>query len=172
MDISRSIFPLHHPRQRLDAGTYATMGVGLGYAIAAYAAYNLPSQGEPGSGVSRPKKIVALEGDSAFGFSGMEVETMARNKMPILIFVMNNSGIYHGDVVSGEEWSSLRDQTGRGDTAATDGKKKGLRSSSLWWEARYKKMAEICGGKGWFVRTKNLKKPPELASWSRRKSAW
>lgn len=39
MDIPRSIFPVSHPRLRLDAGTYATMGVGLGYAIAAYVAY-------------------------------------------------------------------------------------------------------------------------------------
>lgn len=64
MDISRSIFPLEHPRQKLDAGTYATMGVGLAYCIASFAAYNLPR---------RTKKIVAFEGDSAFGFAGMEV---------------------------------------------------------------------------------------------------
>ena len=76
MDISRSIFTMEHPRTKLDAGTYATMGVGLGYAIAAYAAYNFPQpEGLAGSSSGR-KKIVAIEGDSAFGFSGMEVETM------------------------------------------------------------------------------------------------
>lgn len=68
MDISRSIFTMEHPRIRLDAGTYATMGVGLGYAIAAYAAYNFP-QPEGSAGSKGRKKIVAIEGDSAFGFS-------------------------------------------------------------------------------------------------------
>jgi 2-hydroxyacyl-CoA lyase 1 len=34
MDISRSIFDVQDPRQRVDAGTFATMGVGMGYAIA------------------------------------------------------------------------------------------------------------------------------------------
>src|SRR5690606_15440236 len=96
MDKSRSIFEVSKPRQRLDAGTDATMGVGLGYAIAAWEAYNSPTS------VSNEgrKKIVALEGDSAFGFSGMEVETMARYKMDILIFVINNGGVYHGEKYS------------------------------------------------------------------------
>ncbi|KAI9869764.1 MAG: hypothetical protein M1823_008960, partial [Watsoniomyces obsoletus] len=71
MDISRSIFTMEHPRTRLDAGTYATMGVGLGYAIAAYAAYNFPEP-EGSAGSRSRKKIVAIEGDSAFGFSAME----------------------------------------------------------------------------------------------------
>jgi 2-hydroxyacyl-CoA lyase 1 len=77
MDISRSVFPVEHPRLRLDAGTYATMGVGLGYAIAAHCAYNA-SEPEGKSGPSAKKKIVCLEGDSAFGFSMPEVETMSR----------------------------------------------------------------------------------------------
>jgi 2-hydroxyacyl-CoA lyase 1 len=96
MDISRSIFTMEHPRTKLDAGTYATMGVGLGYAVAAYAAYNFPRPegvtGKPGR-----KKIVCIEGDSAFGFSGMEVETMARYQMDILIYVLNNNGLYRGE---------------------------------------------------------------------------
>ena len=145
MDISRSTFPLEQPRQRLDAGTHATMGVGMGYAIAAYAAYNWPE---------RTKKIVALEGDSAFGFSGMEIETMARQGMDVLIFIMNNSGVYHGDTTSAESWNMLYDQSVKGETEMVDeGKKKGLRSTSLWYETRYEKMAEMCGGKGYFVRT-------------------
>lgn len=145
MDISRSVFPVHLPRLRLDAGTYATMGVGLGYAIAAYAAYNLPS-GDGASGSKQQKKIVALEGDSAFGFSAMEVETMARQRMPILIFVMNNSGVYHGDVTDASAWQALQLQTAAG-------QKPGLRSTSLGYETRYEKLAEMCGGRGWFVRT-------------------
>lgn len=87
MDISRSIFTMEEPRLKLDAGTYATMGVGLGYAIAAYAAYNFPQPEGLSGNMSKRKKIVAIEGDSAFGFSAMEVETMARYQMDVLIFV-------------------------------------------------------------------------------------
>jgi 2-hydroxyacyl-CoA lyase 1 len=142
MDISRASFQQSLPRQRLDAGTYATMGVGMAYAIAAHAAYNTPGQ-------KRRKKIVALEGDSAIGFSGMEIETMQRNGMDILIVVMNNSGIYHGDVEDKAAWERKRQQNLSSDL----GPKKGLRSTSLWYDTRYEKMAEMVGGKGYFVRT-------------------
>ena len=163
MDISRSAFPLSHPRQRLDAGTYATMGVGMGYAIAAYAAYNYDLA--PGA---QGKKIVCLEGDSAIGFSAMEIETMARYKMPVLIFVMNNSGVYHGDSETEGEWRRLQEESARGDTVWDNGGagvgqgerntgraegKKGLRSTSLWYETRYEMLAEMVGGRGFFVRT-------------------
>jgi 2-hydroxyacyl-CoA lyase 1 len=158
MDISRSAFPLSKPRQRLDAGTYATMGVGMGYCIAAHAAYNWPVW---------TKKIVALEGDSAIGFSAMEIETMARVGMDGLLFVVNNSGIYHGDSENSEEWDRMREQSLKGETALKEiggaeqeqvratarGKKKGLRSTSLWYETRYEKLAEMVGGKGYLVRT-------------------
>ncbi|KAI9677993.1 MAG: hypothetical protein M1817_005937 [Caeruleum heppii] len=153
MDISRSVFPVEHPRLRLDAGTYATMGVGLGYAIAAHAAYNLPSpEGASGPTATRRKKVVALEGDSAFGFSAMEVETMARYNMDILIFVINNGGVYHGDSVSADEWLELQRASTNPEEGNTGGKK-GLRSTSLGWEVGYEKMAEMCGGKGYMVRT-------------------
>ena len=145
MDISRSIFPVSHPRLRLDAGTYATMGVGLGYAIAAHAAYN-GSAGEGKSGPALRKKIVALEGDSAFGFSAMEVETMARYGIDVLIFVMNNGGVYHGDSDHAEEWLKMQSRT-------QEGANEGLRSTSLGWEIGYEKLAEACGGAGYLVRT-------------------
>ena len=146
MDISRSIFPVSHPRLRLDAGTYATMGVGLGYAIAAHAAYNSHAA-EGQSGPARRKKVVALEGDSAFGFSAMEVETMARYGMDVLIFVMNNGGVYHGDSDNAEEWVKLQTTTQEGSGQG------GLRSTSLGWEVGYEKLAEACGGAGYLVRT-------------------
>jgi 2-hydroxyacyl-CoA lyase 1 len=152
MDISRSIFPVSHPRLRLDAGTHATMGVGLGYAIAAHCAYNLPNP-EGSSGSSQHKKIVCLEGDSAFGFSLAEVETMSRYGMDILIFVINNSGVYHGDSESSDNWLEKQKLTIEG-----KGGEGGLRSSSLGWEVGYEKIAEMCGGKGYLVRT-----PEELA---------
>lgn len=150
MDISRSIFSVEHPRLRLDAGTSATMGVGMGYAIAAHMAYNIPSSEGSPEGVAgpstKPKKIVCLEGDSAFGFSLAEVETMARYKMPILVFVVNNSGVYHGDSADEKSWREKQALT-------IAGKEDGLRSSSLSWETGYEKIAEMCGGKGYLVRT-------------------
>lgn len=83
MDIARISFSMDKPRLRLDAGTNSTMGVGLGYAIAAKLADPL-------------KHVIAIEGDSAFGFSAMELETAARYNLGIVVVVMNNSGIYHG----------------------------------------------------------------------------
>ncbi|KAL9023441.1 MAG: hypothetical protein Q9180_008234, partial [Flavoplaca navasiana] len=142
MDISRSIFPVSHPRLRLDAGTHATMGVGMGYAIAAHIAYNGigAAPGEAAINVSEAvgkpgrKKIVCLEGDSAFGFSAMEVETMARYGMDILIFVINNGGVYHGDADDEGRWKELQDATlGSGDSSKGE---KGLRSTSLSFGTR------------------------------------
>lgn len=151
MDISRSIFPLDHPRQRLDAGTYATMGVGMGYVVAAHEAFNATPT--TAAGTTKPKKIVALEGDSAFGFSGMEIETLARYRIPALIYVVNNSGIYHGDSTSEEAWKTLQAQTTANDTRSGDADAtKGLRSTSLLYETRYEMLATMCGGKGYFVR--------------------
>ncbi len=83
MDIGRTQLPNYEARSRLDAGTYGTMGVGLGFAIAAAVT-------QPG----RP--VLALEGDSAFGFSGMEVETACRYGLAITIVVLNNGGIAFG----------------------------------------------------------------------------
>lgn len=69
MDIGRTILMNGDPRHRLDAGTFGTMGVGLGFAIAAALYCKDTSPG---------KRVLCVEGDSAFGFSGMEVETMFR----------------------------------------------------------------------------------------------
>lgn len=150
MDISRSAFPVEHPRLRLDAGTYATMGVGLGYAIAAHSAYNLPSPEGASGPKSEHKKIVCLEGDSAFGFSLAEVETMARYGMDILIFVINNGGVYHGDSSDADAWLHLQQNSINGELG-------GLRSTSLGWQVGYEKIADMCGGKGFLVS-----KPEEL----------
>lgn len=151
MDISRSIFPVMHPRQRLDAGTTAAMGVGMGYAIAAHAVYNgsstspCPAAGSaPGSAqdtvAKGRKKIVCFEGDSAFGFSALEVETMARAHMDVLIFVMNNGGVYHGEGGG---------QAGFDERSASHT----LLSTTLGFETRYELLAHMCGGKGYVVRT-------------------
>jgi 2-hydroxyacyl-CoA lyase 1 len=152
MDISRSVFPVEHPRLRLDAGTYATMGVGLAYAIAAHCAYNLPEPEAASGPKPSRKKIVCLEGDSAFGFSMAEVETMARYGIDALVFVVNNNGVYDGDSPDSDTWRQRQQNTIEGNQVG------GLRSSSLGWEVGYEKVAEMCGGKGYLVRT-----PAELA---------
>ncbi|MCJ1477023.1 hypothetical protein MMC13_005694 [Lambiella insularis] len=161
MDISRSVFNVEHPRLRLDAGTHATMGVGLGYAIAAHAAYNGPAA-EGHSGPAKRKKIVALEGDSAFGFSAMEVETMARYGMDILVFVINNGGVYHGDSDDADDWLALQKKT-------TEGGKGGLRSTSLGWEVGYEKIAEGCGGVGYLVRTEEELEKATRDGWAEKR---
>ena len=87
MDIGRTILANRLPRHRLDAGTFGTMGVGPAFAIAA-AMYCRDK--EPN------KRVICVEGDSAIGFSGMEIETMLRYNLPIIIVVVNNNGIYGG----------------------------------------------------------------------------
>ncbi|KAF2013099.1 hypothetical protein BU24DRAFT_482831 [Aaosphaeria arxii CBS 175.79] len=144
MDFARSVFPVEFPRLRLDAGSYATMGVGLGYAIAAHEAYNSVHP-QASSGPYGRKKIIAIEGDSAFGFSAMEIETMARLSMDVLIIVINNSGIYFSGSRSADDWSYRRDKSAKGEA--------GLRSHALSWEVKYDQLAEAVGGMGFFVRT-------------------
>jgi len=82
LDFARSMIDMYRPRKRLDVGTWGVMGVGMGSAIAAAVETGLP--------------VLAVEGDSAFGFSGMEVETICRYNLPICVVVFNNNGIYRG----------------------------------------------------------------------------
>ena len=118
MDIGRSVLLNEAPRQRLDAGTFGTMGVGLAFAIAA--------------AVLRPdKKVVCVEGDSAFGFSGMEVETACRYRLPITFIVINNNGIATGV-------ETLSDP---------------IPPHVYTPNARYDQMIEAFGGKGYFATT-------------------
>lgn len=85
LDVGRNVLPMSVPRHRLDCGTWGVMGVGLGYAIAAAV-----ESGQP---------VVAIEGDSAFGFSGMEIETICRYRLPVTVVILNNGGVYRGDDV-------------------------------------------------------------------------
>ncbi|MDA0352736.1 MAG: oxalyl-CoA decarboxylase [Chloroflexi bacterium] len=118
MDIGRTVLPNKGARTRLDAGTYGTMGVGLGFAIGAAVA-------KPGT------RIVAVEGDAAFGFSGMEYETMVRHNLPITIVVINNNGIGGGIA----ELPVDRDPP------------PGVYSP----EARYERIADMFGGRSYYV---------------------
>ena len=100
------------------------MGIGMGYAIAA--------------AVETGKPVVAIEGDSAFGFSGMEIETICRYRLPVTVVILNNGGVYRGDEAP----------TGN-DPAPT----------VLNARARHELIAEAFGGKGYHVTT-----PSELRS--------
>ena len=82
LDFARGIIDMYQPRKRLDVGTWGVMGIGMGFAI--------------GAAVETGKPVLAVEGDSAFGFSGMEVETICRYNLPVCVVVFNNNGIYRG----------------------------------------------------------------------------
>ncbi|MBX3519763.1 MAG: oxalyl-CoA decarboxylase [Xanthobacteraceae bacterium] len=82
LDLARGIIDIYKPRKRIDVGTWGIMGIGMGYSVAA--------------AVETGHKVLAVEGDSAFGFSGMETETIARYKLPVCIVIFNNDGIYRG----------------------------------------------------------------------------
>ncbi|MER5915703.1 oxalyl-CoA decarboxylase [Streptomyces sp. NPDC001982] len=86
LDFARNVLDMQVPRHRLDSGTWGIMGIGMGYAIAAAVETGAP--------------VIAVEGDSAFGFSGMEVETVCRYNLPIVTVILNNGGVYRGDDVS------------------------------------------------------------------------
>jgi oxalyl-CoA decarboxylase len=82
LDFARSIIDIYEPRKRLDVGTWGIMGIGMGYSVAA--------------AIETGKPVLAVCGDSAFGFSGMEIETICRYKLPVCVVVFNNNGIYRG----------------------------------------------------------------------------
>ena len=86
LDLARGIIDVYKPRKRIDVGTWGIMGIGMGYAIAA--------------AVETGKPVLCVEGDSAFGFSGMEIETICRYQLPVCIVILNNDGIYRGTDVN------------------------------------------------------------------------
>jgi oxalyl-CoA decarboxylase len=115
LDLARGIIDMYQPRKRLDVGTWGVMGIGMGYAIAA--------------SIETGKPVLAVEGDSAFGFSGMEVETICRYQLPVCVVIFNNDGIYRGTDVNA---------SGGSDPATTVFVK----------GSRYDKMIEAFGGVG------------------------
>eukprot|EP00057_Strongylocentrotus_purpuratus_P033402 XP_791292.4 PREDICTED: 2-hydroxyacyl-CoA lyase 1 [Strongylocentrotus purpuratus] len=132
MDIGRTILLNHSPRHRLDAGTFGTMGVGMGFNIAAalLARDRWPN-----------KRVVCLEGDSAFGFSGMEVETICRYNLPVLIVVINNNGIGFG--TEKETWEATPPEE----------RPHSLMPTALMPDARYDQVMTAFGGVGFHVTT-------------------
>ena len=127
MDIGRTQLFNSKPRHRLDAGSYGTMGIGMGFVIAAAV-------------VHPDKPIISVSGDSAIGFSGMEIETACRYQLPVKIVVFNNGGI------------------GPGHAQPPANPLKNMKPNALIYGARYDKMMEAFGGKGWFIENpKDLK---------------
>jgi oxalyl-CoA decarboxylase len=114
LDFGRNIIDMDKPRHRLDSGTWGVMGIGMGYAVGAAAVTGKP--------------VVAIEGDSAFGFSGMEIETICRYELPVTTIIFNNNGVYRGDA-PGSAYSP----------------------TGLLRDARYEKIIEAFGGAGYHV---------------------
>ena len=121
LDFTRSIVDMYQPRKRFDAGTWGIMGIGMGYSVGAAVVSGLP--------------VVAIEGDSAFGFSGMELETICRYRLPVTTIIFNNNGVYKG---------SDPNLNPKGPDVAVTAFVKG---------ARYDKMIEAFGGVGYQVTT-------------------
>ena len=115
LDNTRMVVDILQPRRRLDTGTWGVMGIGMGYCVAAATVTSDP--------------VIAVEGDSAFGFSGMEIETITRYQLPVTIIVMNNGGIYKGN---------------EADTG-------GQISCTRLGRVRYDLMMEALGGKGYLA---------------------
>jgi oxalyl-CoA decarboxylase len=114
LDLARGVIDMYKPRKRIDVGTWGVMGIGMGYAV--------------GAAIETGKPVLAVEGDSAFGFSGMEIETICRYNLPVCVVIFNNDGIYRGT-----------DVNKAGSDPATTVFVKG---------ARYDKMIEAFGGVG------------------------
>ena len=91
------------------------------------------------------EQVIAVEGDSAFGFSGMECETICRYNLPVCVVIMNNNGVYRGDEVNPDRRT---------------------RSIALVFVkgARYEKLMEAFGGVGVMPR----RRPSFATRWKKR----
>jgi oxalyl-CoA decarboxylase len=105
------------------------MGMGMGSAV--------------GAAVATGQRVVAIEGDSAFGFSGMDFETVCRYRLPVTVIVFNNGGIYNNIGVN-----PSTDERVKNDPAP----------STLNLAARYDKLGEAFGSAAYDVST-----PDELS---------
>ncbi len=120
LDDCRDTVDMSLPRHRVDCASWSIMGMGIGSTI--------------GAAVATGKSVVAVQGDSAFGFSGMDFATICRYKLPVTVVVFNNGGIYNGVGV---------DPSGKDEPAPT----------TLDIDARYEKISEAFGGAGYYVTT-------------------
>ena len=129
LDDTRDAVSMSLPRHRIDCATWAIMGMGMGSCV--------------GAAVATGKSVVAVEGDSAFGFSGMDFATICRFHLPVTVVIFNNGGIYNNKGVN-----PATDPAIKNDPAPT----------TLDLQARYELMADMFGAKGYYVTT-----PDELS---------
>lgn len=122
LDFARSIINMDKPRKRFDSGTWGVMGIGTGFAVGAAVTSGLP--------------VVNIQGDSAFGFCGMEIETICRYNLPVVTVIFNNNGVYRG--CDANLHPSMKTEVAV--TAFVKG-------------SRYDKMMEAFGGIGYNVTT-------------------
>ncbi|MGM9852828.1 MAG: oxalyl-CoA decarboxylase [Muribaculaceae bacterium] len=120
LDDTRDAINMSLPRHRIDCATWAIMGMGMGSCV--------------GAAVATGKSVVAIEGDSAFGFSGMDFSTICRFNLPVTVVIFNNGGIYNGVGVN---------MSNNGDPAPT----------TLNINARYDKLGECFGAQSYYVTT-------------------
>lgn len=125
LDDTRDSVDMALPRHRIDCASWAIMGMGMGSTI--------------GAAVATGKSVVAVEGDSAFGFSGMDFSTICRYKLPCTVVIFNNGGIYNGVGVN----------PSGGDQPAP---------TTLDINARYDKFGDAFGAQTYYVTT-----PQELS---------
>ncbi len=120
LDDTRDAVNMSLPRHRIDCATWAIMGMGMGSAI--------------GAAVATGKSVVAVEGDSAFGFSGMDFSTACRFNLPVTVVILNNGGIYNG---VGQPMDKTTDPA----------------PTTLDINARYDKLGEAFGARSYYVQT-------------------
>ena len=130
LDDTRDAVDMSLPRHRVDCATWAIMGMGMGSCV--------------GAAVATGKSVVAIEGDSAFGFSGMDFATICRFKLPVTVVIFNNGGIYNSIGVNPSTDPAIEH-----DPAPT----------TLDLAARYDKMGEVFGAANYYVKT-----PEELSA--------
>lgn len=130
LDDTRDAVDMSLPRHRIDCATWSIMGMGMGSAV--------------GAAVATGKQVVAVEGDSAFGFSGMDFATICRFKLPVTVVIFNNGGIYNNIGVNPSTDPAIEH-----DPAPT----------TLDLNARYNKIGEAFGAANYYVTT-----PEELTA--------
>jgi len=111
LNFARQSIPTFVPGHRVNAGPNGCMGVAVPFGL--------------GAKVAKPNtQVIVLSGDGSFGFNGMEIDTMMRHKIQVLIVISNNGG-----------WASVG----------------GMSAGRDLEFSRYDKMAEVFGAHGEFV---------------------
>jgi acetolactate synthase-1/2/3 large subunit len=114
------VLKLEWPQLWMDPGPLGTLGVGPGYAMAAK--------------LARPDaRVVLVYGDGSFGLHAMELEAMARQKIPVVAVIGNDAG-----------WTQIR----RGQVELY-GEPRAVATALDY--THYERVVEACGGRGWWV---------------------